>query len=67
MGSLDSGGWAVGRSESSGRTVRVCTPPQSGVFGSSDPLIGGTSTDEEEPSLLGLAEAEAEDDLEAEE
>lgn len=37
-GSLTDGGWAVGRSGPSGRLVRVCAPPQAGVFGSAEPL-----------------------------
>jgi hypothetical protein len=36
-GSLTERGWAVGRASSSSRVVHVCTPPQSGVFGSYDP------------------------------
>ena len=35
-GSLSGKGWAVGRSNGSGRIVRVCEPPQSGVFGSTE-------------------------------
>jgi len=37
-GSLDDDGWAVGRSNAAARATRVCTPPQSGVFGASEPL-----------------------------
>jgi hypothetical protein len=62
-GSLSGGGWAVGRSNGSGRTVRVCTPPQAGVFGTSDPVTGeAVEVDPEE----GTDDAEAldADDLE---
>ncbi len=38
IGSLDEDGWAVGRSQEAARATRVCTPPQSGVFGASEPL-----------------------------
>jgi hypothetical protein len=40
VGSLRDSGWAVGRSNGSSRTVRACTPPQAGVFGSAEPLPG---------------------------
>jgi hypothetical protein len=41
-GSLTADGWAVGRSGPSGRLVRVCEPPQAGVFGSAEPLSGAS-------------------------
>ena len=40
IGSLSGNGWAVGRSNGSGRAVRVCTPPQAGVFGTAEPAAG---------------------------
>ncbi len=36
-GSLDTDGWAVGRSGLLSSTARVCLPAQSGIFGSSEP------------------------------
>ena len=38
VGSLDDDGWAVGRANAAARATRVCTPPQSGVFGAAEPL-----------------------------
>jgi len=66
IGSLSGDGWAVGRSNGNGRAVRVCTPPQAGVFGTSEQVAGSGSdvtvafseADEE-------AEALDEDDLES--
>ena len=70
VGSLSGNGWAVGRSDGSGRTVRVCTPPQSGVFGISEPVAGseGTAlggTDEGTEPLNADEEAFDADDLES--
>ncbi len=64
IGSLSGSGWAVGRSNGNGRAVRVCTPPQAGVFGVSEPV-----TDVQVPPPLELdREADEEsfdsDDLE---
>ena len=36
-GSLDTDGWAVGRSGLQSSTARVCLPAQSGIFGGSEP------------------------------
>ena len=68
IGSLSGNGWAVGRSNGSGRAVRVCTPPQAGIFGNAEP-IAGTGTDSAaagENTAAGDDEAQAldADDLE---
>ena len=57
VGSLSGAGWAVGRSNGNGRAVRVCTPPQAGVFGISEPV-----TDDQVTPPLELAEDEDEDE-----
>ncbi|MGD8684631.1 MAG: hypothetical protein PVG27_11845, partial [Chloroflexota bacterium] len=44
VGSLRENGWAVGRSNGAGRVARVCLPPQSGVFGSSEAPASQGST-----------------------
>lgn len=71
-GSLADDGWAAGRSGSSGRLVRVCTPPQAGLFGSAEgasAATGGETDDDVDEPLLGGTEEEPEaldaDDLEA--
>jgi hypothetical protein len=48
VGSLSADGWAVGRSNGSGKAVRVCTPPQAGVFGVSEPAAGAAEPDVDE-------------------
>ena len=61
-GSLAGDGWAVGRSGPSGRLVRVCTPPQAGVFGSAEPLPGATAVRNGADEPLSAGDA---DELEA--
>ncbi len=58
VGSLSGNGWAVGRSNGSGRAVRVCTPPQTGVFGTSEPA----SAEEITPPAETAGTAEADED-----
>ena len=65
VGSLSRDGWAVGRSNSSGRAVRVCTPPQAGVFGSAEAVEGVVSAEIDEPVDAEQAAFDA-DDLEQE-
>ncbi|MFV2064249.1 MAG: FG-GAP repeat domain-containing protein, partial [Chloroflexota bacterium] len=47
IGALDADGWAVGRAGRQARATRVCTPPQTGIFGGSEPTQprgpGGTA------------------------
>ncbi len=65
VGSLSGNGWAVGRSNGSGRAVRVCTPPQAGVFGTAEPAPGADITppvEIEDPDEEDAFEA---DDLES--
>lgn len=67
VGSLSGDGWAVGRSDGNGRAVRVCTPPQAGVFGTSQPV---TESEIEAPVVTELVDEEQaafdNDDLEHE-
>ncbi|MEX1295861.1 MAG: VCBS repeat-containing protein [Candidatus Limnocylindrales bacterium] len=49
VGSLSTDGWAVGRANDTGRAVRVCTPPQAGVFGISEPVADDESLVVQDP------------------
>jgi hypothetical protein len=64
VGSLSGSGWAVGRSNGNGRAVRVCTPPQAGVFGTSEPAPGDAITPPLDVDDGGDEEAYDADDLE---
>lgn len=68
VGSLSGDGWAVGRSDGNGRVVRVCTPPQAGVFGTAAP-VEGTEDGSESPADGAAANEEPvdEDPLDEEE
>jgi hypothetical protein len=58
IGSLDDDGWAVGRAGQSGRTTRVCIPPQSGIFGGRMPNDGADPIGG--PGLTAAAEEDSE-------